>query len=139
MCIYLLKLEEIIMKSVIYARVSSREQEQEGYSIPSQLKLLNDYAVKNNFKVTKEFIDTETAKKAGRENFNLMVEFLKKNAEVKVILCEKTDRLSRNFRDVYLQTLLDTFAYIQVCALVLAWVIVLVNIPTFQIILLPAF
>lgn len=31
------------MKSISYARVSSKEQEKEGYSIPAQLKLLNDY------------------------------------------------------------------------------------------------
>jgi DNA invertase Pin-like site-specific DNA recombinase len=30
--------------AVLYARVSSREQEQEGYSIPAQLKLLREYA-----------------------------------------------------------------------------------------------
>lgn len=92
------------MKSIIYARVSSKEQEQEqeqeGYSIPAQLKLLNDYALKNGYKVVKEFVDVETAKRAGRENFNLMVEFLKKNTDAKAILCEKTDRLSRNFRDI---------------------------------------
>jgi len=88
------------MKSVIYARVSSKEQEQEGYSIPSQLKLLNDYAFKNSYKVVKEFVDVETAKRAGRENFNLMIEFLRKTTDIKAILCEKTDRLSRNFRDI---------------------------------------
>src|SRR3990167_6952541 len=86
------------MNSVIYARVSSKEQEQEGYSIPAQLKLLNEYALKNGYKVVKEFIDVETAKRAGRENFNLMIDFLKKSPHV--ILCEKTDRLSRNFRDM---------------------------------------
>jgi DNA invertase Pin-like site-specific DNA recombinase len=88
------------MNSIIYARVSSKEQEQEGYSIPAQLKLLNDYALKNGYKIVKEFIDVETAKRAGRENFNLMIDYLKKNADVKAILCEKTDRLSRNFRDI---------------------------------------
>ncbi len=88
------------MKSVIYARVSSKEQEETGYSIPAQLKLLNEYAAHNGHKVVKEFVDVETAKRAGRENFNLMVDFLKKNTDVKTILCEKTDRLSRNFRDI---------------------------------------
>ena len=34
----------MITKSVLYARVSSKEQEQEGYSIPAQLKLLREYA-----------------------------------------------------------------------------------------------
>ena len=35
--------------AVIYARVSSKEQEREGFSIPAQLKLLRDYAVRNDF------------------------------------------------------------------------------------------
>ena len=31
-------------KAVLYARVSSKEQEREGYSIPAQRKLLRSYA-----------------------------------------------------------------------------------------------
>ena len=81
------------MKSVLYARVSSKEQEKEGYSIPAQVNLLNEYAVKNGHKVIKAFKDVETAKQAGREKFNLMVEFLKEHSDVKIMLCEKTDRL----------------------------------------------
>ncbi len=88
-----------MIRSVLYARVSSKEQEQEGFSIPSQLKLLNDYALKNGLKIAREFKDIETAKQAGRENFNLMVDFLRKHPDIKTILCEKTDRLYRNFRD----------------------------------------
>ena len=51
-------------KAVIYARVSSKEQEREGFSIPAQLDLLRQYAIKNNYTVVKEFEDVETAKKA---------------------------------------------------------------------------
>ena len=36
------------MKAVIYARVSSKDQEREGYSIPAQLKLLREYAQKKS-------------------------------------------------------------------------------------------
>lgn len=86
-------------KSVLYARVSSKEQEQEGYSIPAQLKLLRDYASHNGFKIVKEFVDVETAKQSGRTYFNKMVEFLRDNPDTKIILVEKTDRLYRNFRD----------------------------------------
>ena len=57
------------MKAILYARVSSKEQEKEGYSIPAQLRLLKDYAHRNNIQIVKEFIDIETAKKAGRANF----------------------------------------------------------------------
>jgi len=87
------------MKCVIYTRVSSKEQEQEGYSIPSQLKLLTEYAQHKSLKVAKEFIDVETAKKAGRIHFDKMIRFLQDNPNIKIILCEKTDRLYRNFRD----------------------------------------
>lgn len=86
-------------KVVVYARVSSKEQERDGFSIPAQLKLLNDYALKNGFEVVKEFTDNETAKKAGRTNFNEMLKFLNKNKSIKTILAEKTDRLYRNFKD----------------------------------------
>jgi len=98
-------------QAVIYARVSSREQEREGYSIPAQLKLLNEYAVKKGFKIVKEFTDNETAKKEGRTNFGEMTKFLKKNKEVKIILVEKTDRLYRNFKDY---VLLDEFNGLEV-------------------------
>ena len=52
------------MKAVLYARVSSKEQEEEGYSVPAQLKLLKEYARNHNFKIVHEFIDVETAKRA---------------------------------------------------------------------------
>ena len=87
------------MKSILYARVSTKEQEKEGYSIPAQLQLLTEYAAKSHFDVVKEFIDVETAKKAGRENFGKMIEYLKEHADVRTILVEKTDRLYRNFKD----------------------------------------
>ena len=86
-------------KVVIYARVSSKEQEKEGFSIPAQLKLLKEYALKNGFQIVEEFSDAETAKKAGRTNYNRMLEYLKANSDVKIILVEKTDRLYRNFKD----------------------------------------
>ena len=37
-------MEPTVRQAVVYARVSSKEQEKEGYSIPAQLKLLKDYA-----------------------------------------------------------------------------------------------
>ena len=84
---------------VIYARVSSREQEREGFSIPAQLKLLKEYSLKHGFQIVKEYSDAETAKKAGRTNYNAMLEFLKANPKIKTVLVEKTDRLYRNFKD----------------------------------------
>ena len=57
------------MTTVLYARVSSKEQEEEGFSIPAQLKLLREYAAKQQFEIVEEFVDVETAKQAGRAHF----------------------------------------------------------------------
>src|SRR6202451_617774 len=86
-------------QAVIYARVSSKEQEKEGYSIPAQLKLLKEYAAANGFTVSEEYIDVETAKQTGRAAFGEMVAYLKAHPSVRVMLVEKTDRLYRNLKD----------------------------------------
>ena len=52
-----------------YARVSSKEQEREGFSIPAQLKLLRGYAASAQMTILKEFVDIETAKQTGRSAF----------------------------------------------------------------------
>ena len=84
---------------MIYARVSSKEQEKEGYSIPAQLKLLRDYAAAEGFTVAQEYVDVETAKRTGRANFEKMVGWLQKHSITRAILVEKTDRLYRNIKD----------------------------------------
>ena len=84
---------------MIYARVSSKEQEKEGFSIPAQLKLLKEYAAANGFTVVQEYIDVETAKQTGRAAFGEMVAYLKAHPSVRVMLVEKTDRLYRNLKD----------------------------------------
>ena len=72
-------------EAVIYARVSSKEQEKEGFSIPAQLKLLKDYAAANGFVIVQEYVDVETAKQTGRGAFGGMVAYLKAHPSVRVI------------------------------------------------------
>lgn len=86
-------------QAVIYARVSSKDQEREGYSIPAQLKLLREYARTHEFEIVREFVDVETAKITGRRQFGEMVRFFRENTSCKTAIVEKTDRLYRNFRD----------------------------------------
>ena len=45
-----------VSRAVLYARVSSKEQEKEGYSIPAQLKLLKDYAAAEGFAIAQEYM-----------------------------------------------------------------------------------
>jgi site-specific DNA recombinase len=86
-------------QAVVYARVSSKEQEKEGFSIPAQLKLLKEYAAANGFTVLQEYVDVETAKQTGRTAFGEMAAYLKAHPSVRVMLVEKTDRLYRNLKD----------------------------------------
>ncbi len=86
-------------QAVLYARVSSKDQEREGFSIPAQLKFLREYAQSHEFNVLREFVDVETAKTTGRKQFGEMVRFLRDQKTCRVVLVEKTDRLYRNFRD----------------------------------------
>ena len=85
--------------AVIYARVSSKQQDVEGFSIPAQLELLRSYAAANGISLLREFQDVETAKQAGRTGFGEMIAFLTKTKSCRILLVEKTDRLYRNMKD----------------------------------------
>ncbi len=85
---------------MVYARVSSKEQEREGFSIPAQIKLLKKYAAENGYEVVRVFEESESAKTIGRSQFGQMIEFVKNAANrCNTILVEKTDRLYRNPKD----------------------------------------
>src|SRR5580704_5854055 len=82
-----------------YARVSSREQEREGYSIPAQRRLLAEYARSRGYLIAREFIDVESAKNPGRKQFCEMLRLLESDNSCLIVLVEKTDRLYRNRTD----------------------------------------
>lgn len=86
-------------EAVIYTRVSSREQQQEGFSLHAQSRLLREYAEQNELRIVGSFEDVETAKAAGRKQFGEMVKHFARRRSCRVLLVEKTDRLYRNFRD----------------------------------------
>ena len=86
-------------KAVIYARVSSREQEETGYSLPSQVKLLKEYAERKDLNIVKIFSIAESASGSKkRVVFSEMMKYLREK-KVDNLLCEKVDRLTRNFRE----------------------------------------
>ena len=88
------------IKSVILARVSSKSQEDEGYSLDAQEKVLKDYNAKKLFKEAKLFRIAESASKdKQRKVFQEMMQYVRKN-NINVIIVEKVDRFVRNFKDV---------------------------------------
>lgn len=84
---------------VIYARVSTKEQQEEGYSIPAQLKAMRAFCAAENLTPLAEFVETESAGHAGRTQFGLMLGFLRANPHCRVVVAHKLDRLYRNFSD----------------------------------------
>lgn len=87
-------------RTVILARVSSKEQCNEGYSIPAQVKLLEDYCIRNGLNVVRkpfEIAESASGKKQ-RFLFDSMQEFIKNN-NINNLVVEKVDRLTRNFKD----------------------------------------
>ena len=88
--------------AVILARVSSKAQEDEGYSLDSQLKLLMGYCDNKGLVVVKVFKIAETAsKQQSRKVFQELLDYISKN-DIQHLTVEKTDRLTRNMRDAVL-------------------------------------
>ncbi len=86
-------------EAVIYCRVSSKEQEDTGYSLPAQEKLLTEYAQRKNLTILKVFSVAESASGAKqRKIFGEMMEYMRKKG-IQILLCEKVDRLTRNLKE----------------------------------------
>jgi site-specific DNA recombinase len=86
-------------KAIILARVSSKAQEDEGYSLDSQLKLMRGYCKANRLTVVREFKIAETASKEQRRKvFQELVAYITSHGICHLVV-EKTDRLTRNFKD----------------------------------------
>lgn len=86
-------------KAIILARVSSKSQEEEGYSLDSQLKLLRNYCKNKKLKIVKEFKITETASKTQRRKvFRELLDYLTAH-KIQHFVVEKTDRAVRNIKD----------------------------------------
>lgn len=86
-------------EAVIYCRVSSREQEDTGYSLPAQEKLLTEYAQRKTLTILKVFSVAESASGSKqRKIFGEMMEYMRKRG-IEILLCEKVDRLTRNLKE----------------------------------------
>ena len=85
--------------TVVLARVSSKAQEGEGYSLESQLKLMRGYCENRGLNIVRVFRIAETASKdQSRAIFKQLTQYIKQNRAHNLVV-EKTDRLTRNLRD----------------------------------------
>ena len=85
--------------STIYCRVSTKDQEDTGYSLPSQQRLLLGYSDRKDLPIDREFLVSESASGSKqRRVFAEMMKYMEKN-KIKDLIVEKVDRLTRNFRE----------------------------------------
>lgn len=82
-----------------YPRVSSDRQEKEGHSIPYQIRVMSEYAEREDLNIIQIFTEIETAAKPGRPQFNALVAALRHKGAPKIVLVDTTDRLTRNDED----------------------------------------
>ena len=74
------------MKAVIFARVSSKDQE-DGHSLDAQIQACFEYAIKKSFKVIEQFRVVESSTATGRPEFSKMVDFVRTQKEKTIVLC----------------------------------------------------
>ena len=86
---------------IAWARVSSREQRDEGFSLDVQMDAFEDFAKRERATIQKTFKVAETGTRTEERNeFKAMVAYAKKHAkELDGILFYKIDRAARNLKD----------------------------------------
>lgn len=88
-------------KAVIYCRVSSKEQADEGNSLVSQERICREYAAKEGYDLVGVYIEKgESAKTAKRKELQRLLAFCtSKKGNVHAVIAYKVDRISRNIAD----------------------------------------
>lgn len=86
-------------KAVLFARVSTKEQEELGHSLPAQMERLREYAKRKGFEVIREFSFSESAGLKIRHRFEEVLAYLRSQKTMPALLCQNVDRITRNFRD----------------------------------------
>ncbi len=104
-----------ISKVFCYIRVSS-EQQAEGASLSEQRRVIEGFCQRKGLTIATVFEDVETAAKAGRANFEVMLKKLRKG-EAQGVIFHKVDRSSRNYRDwLTISDLMDAGVYVAFAA-----------------------
>lgn len=89
------------MKAIIYTRVSTREQAEDGMSLGTQERACREFADKKDLEVVKVFVEQgESAKTANRTQLNLLLKYCAEHRkEVDTLIVFKINRLARDTRD----------------------------------------
>lgn len=87
------------MKAVILARVSTKEQEEEGISLDAQIDRLREYCKRKGLEVIKEVELTESSTQGKRKGFYEAFDFIKEQECKIAVVVDAVDRLQRGFKE----------------------------------------
>jgi site-specific DNA recombinase len=88
------------VKAVIYLRVSTKEQAEEGYSIPAQAEACRRFIADRGWDLADEYVDRgESARTADRPQLQAMLARLTEDMSIDCLVVHKLDRLARNLED----------------------------------------
>lgn len=83
--------------AVIYTRVSTDEQKENGFSLQDQLSKLQMDCEKNNIEVLRHYTDDHSAKDFNRPDFNVFLKDIEtRKIKPDMFICVRPDRFSRN-------------------------------------------
>jgi len=84
------------MNAIIYTRVSTDDQKINGYSLPNQKDVLEQYCKIKGINIVEHFQDDYSAKNFNRPEFIKLLAFIKANRKVDLLLFTRWDRFSRD-------------------------------------------
>lgn len=88
------------LETIIYSRVSTDDQADNGYGRDHQRDVLKTYCKINNYEIAKEYLEDYSAKDFNRPEWKKLEIFAKANRKtIKRILFTKWDRFSRNMEE----------------------------------------
>jgi site-specific DNA recombinase len=88
------------VKAITYLRVSTKEQAEEGYSIPAQAEACRRFIADRGWELADEFVDRgESARTADRPQLQAMLARLAEDPSIDYLVVHKLDRLARNLED----------------------------------------
>ncbi len=89
-------------KAILYARVSTDEQADKGYSLRHQEETANKYCSFQNIEVVATYVEDHSAKTFERPEFKKLLALIKsRKLNADLLLFTKWDRFSRNAGDAY--------------------------------------
>lgn len=93
--------QKVIRNVLLYARVSTERQVQEGHSLDDQIDRLVKYARDRNWNILEVYKDggKSGSSTTGRPEFTRMLERCQKDTDVDAVLLEETDRFARSAQD----------------------------------------